>query len=92
MSDDEYDKLSKEEKEAKDKADREREVAEQAGRKSLSEPIVVRLMLSPSSSIYLGAGVGRSRHRRSRTKRDTRQGSFYHNSEEASQCWNQRER
>ncbi|KAG9314316.1 nuclear movement protein nudC [Chiua virens] len=30
MSDDEYDKLSKEEKEAKDKADREREAAEQA--------------------------------------------------------------
>lgn len=33
MSDDaEYDKLSKEEREAKDKADREREASEQAGR------------------------------------------------------------
>ena len=40
MSDDEYDKLSKEEREAKDKADRQREASEQAGRMSPDGSIV----------------------------------------------------
>lgn len=46
MSDDEYDKLSKEEREAKDKADREREASEQAGRMSLSGSVAVCLMVN----------------------------------------------
>lgn len=44
MSDDEYDKLSKEEREAKDKSDRKREASEQAGKISLNGSIVVCLM------------------------------------------------
>ncbi|KAF9244634.1 nuclear movement protein nudC [Melanogaster broomeanus] len=50
MSDDEYDKLSKEEREAKDKADREREAAEQAAlpytwRQELGEVDIVNLTI-----------------------------------------------
>lgn len=44
MSDDEYDKLSKEEREAKDKADREHEAGEQAGRMSFNGTAIVCLM------------------------------------------------
>jgi len=53
MSDDEYDKLSKEEREAKDMADREREASEQAGRMSLNESVVVCLMMTNHCDLAL---------------------------------------
>jgi hypothetical protein len=39
-SDNDYDKLTKEEREARDKADREREVAEQAGMVPLNQRLI----------------------------------------------------
>ena len=59
-----YDKLSKEEREAKDKADRAREAEEQAGTLYFSPAVHRSHQFTVSATLSLETGVGRGRYRR----------------------------
>ena len=79
---DDYDSLSKEEREARDKADREREEKEQAGMTSQRFNHVV--LIVPSITVLLEAAVSGCRYRDSDSQRHTRKAAkCYYTEEEA---------
>ena len=71
---DDYDKLTPEEREAKDKADREREAQEQAGGYTIASRSHQELILILESiTLYMEARTWRTRHRGPRAQGHKRQ-------------------
>ena len=91
-ADNDYEKLSKEEKEARDKADRAREVAEQAGKDHFVDLALDFTILRFSATVFLDPGIRRSRCCNPGSKRDACSRPYRCHRQEETQRWFERSR